>query len=63
MKKIYWVICGKHKKIRNPTIRCIFGERLVLSIMCSKCRNEDAKVFKEEESIEKWKILGLIENI
>ena len=63
MKKIYWVICGKHKKIRNPTIRCIFGERLVLSIMCSKCRKEEEKVFKEEESIEKWKILGLIENI
>ena len=36
---------------------------LVLSIVCSKCKNEDEKRFKEEESIEILKILGLIENI
>ena len=28
-----------------------------------KCKNEDEKLFKEEESIEILKILGLIENI
>ena len=28
-----------------------------------KCRNEDDKIFKEEESTEILKILGLIENI
>ena len=36
---------------------------LVLSIVCSKCNNEDEKIFKEEESIEILKILFLIENI
>ena len=36
---------------------------LVLSIISSKCKNEDEKIFKEEHSIEILKILGLIENI
>ena len=36
---------------------------LVLSIICGKCKKEDEKIFKEEESIEILKILGLIENI
>ena len=35
---------------------------LVLSIICSKSKNEDEKIFKEEESIEILKILGLVEN-
>ena len=37
-------------------------KKLVLSIICSKCENEDEKLLKEEESIEVLKILGLIEN-
>ena len=36
---------------------------LVLSIICNKCENEDEELFKEEESIEILKTLGLIENI
>ena len=62
MKNIYCVICGKYGKFENPKIY-IFEKTLVLSIMCSKCKNEDEKIFKEEESIEILKILGLIENI
>ena len=43
---------------------CFFLEKtLVLSIICSKCKDEDEKLFKEEESIEILKILGLLENI
>ena len=38
-------------------------EETVLSIICSKCNNEDEKIFKDEESIETLMILGLIENI
>ena len=34
----------------------------VLFVICSKCRNEDEKTFKEEESAEILKIFGLIEN-
>ena len=36
---------------------------LFLSIICSNCKNEGEKFFKEEESIEIQKILGLIQNI
>ena len=36
---------------------------LVLSIICSKCDNEDEKIFENEKSIETLKTLGLTENI
>ena len=36
---------------------------LVLSIICRKCKNEDEKIFKEEESVEILKIIALINNI
>ena len=32
-------------------------------MICSKCKNKEEKIIKEEESIETLKILGLIENI
>ena len=38
-------------------------KRLVLSVICSKCKIEDQKIFKKEDSIETLKILGLIEKI
>ena len=41
----------------------ILEKTLVLSIICSKSKNEDEKIFKEEESIEILKMLGLMENI
>ena len=36
---------------------------LVFSIICDKCDSKDEKHFKEKESIEILKILGLINNI
>ena len=63
MKKLYCVICGKYGKYKNPKISYIFEKKLVLSIICSKCRNEDEKIFKEKESIEILRILALIGNI
>ena len=38
-----------------------FSKTLVLSIISIKYKNEDEKIFKEEESIEILKVLGLIE--
>ena len=52
-----------HKKFKKTKISYILEKRLVISIICSKCKNEDEKIFKEEESIEILKILGLIENL
>ena len=53
----------KYRKFKKPKISYLLEKTLVLSIICSKCKNEDEKIFKEEESIEILKILGLIENI
>ena len=63
MKKLYYLICAKYKKFEKPKISYLLERAVVLSIICSKCKNEDEKIFKEEESIEILKILGLIENI
>ena len=64
MKKIYCVICGKYRIFKNPKISYIFQKKtLVLSTICSKCGNEDDKIFKKEESIELLKILGLFKNV
>ena len=62
MKKLYCVIFGYYRKSKNLRIY-IFEKRLVLSIICSKCENEDEKIFEKEESIEILKIIGLIKNI
>ena len=35
---------------------------LVISIICSKCKNENKKISKEEESTKMLKVLDLIEN-
>ena len=63
MKKLYCVVCGKYRKSEKPKISYLLEKRLALSIICSKCKNEDETLFKEEKSIEILKILNLIENI
>ena len=63
MKKLYCVICCKYRKFEKPKISYLLENTLVLFIICSKCKNKDEKLFKEEESIELLKILGLIENM
>ena len=37
-----------------------FFYKTVLSIICDKCNRRDGKIFKEKESIQILKILGLI---
>ena len=63
MKNLYYVICNEYRKFVKPKISYLLEKALVLSVICSKCKNEDEKSFKEEKSIEILKILGLIENI
>ena len=48
---LYYVICYKYKKSENPKISYILETTLFLSIICSECKNEDGKIFREEESI------------
>ena len=63
MKKLYCAICHNFRKFEKPKISYLLEKTLVLSVICIKCKNEDEKSFKEEESIEILKIIGLIENI
>ena len=52
MQKLYCVTCGKYRKSEKPKISYVSEKTLVLSIIYSKCKNKDGKIFKEEESIE-----------
>ena len=54
-------MCRKYRIFKKPELSYIFEK--YISIICSKCENEDEKIFKEEGSIEILKILGLTENI
>ena len=68
MKIIYCVICSNYRKFEKPKISYLLEKHfyysiIVLSIICNKCKNEDGKIFKEEDSIEILKVLGLTENI
>ena len=44
MKKIYCVICSKYRKFEKSKITCLLGKTLVLSIICSKYKNEKGKI-------------------
>ena len=44
--------------IEKPKISYVLEKTLFLSILCSKCKNEDEKIFKEKESIKILRILG-----
>ena len=63
MKKIYCLISGKYRTFEKPKISYLLEKTLVLSIICSKCKNEHENIFKEGDSIEIIKVLGLIENM
>ena len=53
MEKLYCVICSKYRLFEKPKMSKLL-EKTVFSIICSKCKNEDEKLLKEEESIETW---------
>ena len=38
---IYCIICGKYRKFEKPKISYLLEKTLILSIICSKCKNED----------------------
>ena len=61
MKKIYCDVCGKN--LQTLKYHTFLKKTLVLSIICSKSGSKDEMIFKEEESIEISKILGLINNM
>ena len=60
IKKLSFLTCDKYKKFEKPKISYIFVKTIVISIICSKCKNEDAKIFKQSmeknQRIKKWRI-------
>ena len=50
MKKLYCVICSKYRKFEKLKTSNLLEKTLVLSIVCSKSKNEDENLFKEEKS-------------
>ena len=60
---MYCVICLKYRKSGKSKISYLIEKTLVLYIICSKCKKENEKVFKEEDSTEIIKIIGLFYNI
>ena len=63
MKKLHCFICSKYRKFEKSKISYLLEKTIVLPITCSKCKNEDEKIFIEKELIGLIKILGLINNI
>ena len=63
MQKLCWFIYGTYRKFEKSNILFISEKKTLFYITDSNCKNEDAKIFYKEESIEILKILSLIENI
>ena len=63
MKSLYCVICGKYIKFEKPKISYLLEKTLVFSIICSKCKNENEKIFKTRKINWDIKDFILIENI
>ena len=45
MKKLHCVICNKYRKFEKPKISYLLEKTLALSVICSKCKIEDEKIF------------------
>ena len=63
MKKIYWIVSSKYRKLKPLKDHIILKKTLAFSIIYSKWSNEDKKIFKKEESIKIVKLLRLTINI
>ena len=51
MENLYYAICGKYRKFEKPKISYLIEKTLVLCIICSKCKNEDEKLFKKKNQL------------
>ena len=63
MKKKYIVLSVISMKNSKTLKYYTSSIQKVFSFICDKCSSNDYKLFKEEESIEILKVLGLIDNI
>ena len=50
MKRLYFIICGNYRKFEKTKISYLTEKTIFLFIICSKCKNEDEKISKEEST-------------
>ena len=43
MEKLYCIVCNKYRKSAKTKIPYLLEKKLVLFIICSKCKNENEK--------------------
>ena len=48
IKKLYCVNCCKYREFEQPKISYLLENTLVLSTICSKCKNEDENYLKKK---------------
>ena len=60
MRKIDGTTCKRYEEFKKPKTSYICHKTLLPSSICNTCSSEDEKLFKEEQSIETLKILGLL---
>ena len=58
--KIYWIVCNKYRKFKNPKTSHNFKKALNLLLFTVSVVIDKKKIFKKEESNEILKILDLI---
>ena len=52
MKKLYCILCGKYRKSEKAKMSYLLEKTLLLSIICSKCENEDGKYLNKKNQLE-----------
>ena len=57
MKKLYCIIFDKYRKFKNPRILYLLDKNLVVSVICSKCKNEDKNYLKKKNQLRYEKFL------
>ena len=63
IKKLDCVVCSKYRKIEKPKMSYLIKKKQQFLLLFAVSKNEEQKIFREEESIEILKILDLINNI
>ena len=51
MKKLNCIISGKYRKFEKPKTSYVSEKTLVLSIICTKGKNEYEKIFKKKNQL------------
>ena len=62
-KNIYFIVYYKYRTFTSPKISYVLKKKVGLPFICSKCNNDERKIFKEEESFDISKLLDLIIDI